>query len=60
MTTATATNKSFSFTIAEGMGPGDVTAAADDALAWLDSHTSDELAALVNRRATSVSIVRFC
>ena len=59
MTTATATNKSFSFTIDQGLTTSAVMAAADQALAWLDSHTADELTAFLKRRATSVSVVRY-
>jgi len=60
MTTATATNKSFSFTIDQGMTSSAIMLAADEALAWLDSHTEAELAAFLSRRAVSSSIVRFC
>lgn len=60
MTTVSATNKSFSFTLPQGGTPGDITVAADKALAWIDSHTSDELAAFITRRSQNVAAVRFC
>lgn len=59
MTTATATNKSFSFTIDPSMSAGALMKAADEALAWFDSHTSDELAAFLTRRATNVAFNRY-
>jgi hypothetical protein len=60
MTSATATNKSFSFTIPAGLALSDLIAATDDALAWLDSHTSDELAALLARRRQTAAFNRYC
>lgn len=59
MTTATATNKSFSFAIDPGLTVEKIMLAADEALAWLDSHTADELAAFLARRATNVSFNRY-
>lgn len=59
MTQATATNKSFSFTIDQGMTSSGLMICADEALAWLDSHTADELAAFLNRRATNFSLNRY-
>lgn len=59
MTQATATNKSFSFTIDQGMTSSAIMQAADQALAWFDSHTEEELAAYLARRSSKWSVVRY-
>lgn len=59
MTQATATNKSFTFTIDQNLTASKIMEYADEALAWYDSHTPDELAAFLVRRASQYAINRY-
>ena len=60
MTQATATNKSFSFTLDSSLSVSAIINDADTALAWFDSHSTAELNSFLTRRASSVAIARYC
>ena len=47
MVSSSTADKSFSFSVDQGLGIVDITDAADHALRWLDNHTADQLAAFL-------------
>jgi hypothetical protein len=59
LTGATANGKSFSYTVPAGLSLLEVMARMEEALEWIDSHTSDELTAILSTKAATYTTARF-
>lgn len=59
MVSATATSKSFTFTIPPGLDPASLMAVADQALAWFDSHTPEQLETFLTHRPGNKVYIRY-
>lgn len=59
MVSASATNKSFAFTVPDSLTTDKLMSHADKALAYFDSHSSDEVTNILKSRGNRIAFARF-